>query len=132
MHSSRTPTLHVGSAPQDPELREKFRGKPEHVVNFFFLLAADIRRHMAQLGFRTFQEMIGRTDRLRFAPHALNGKARQLDLSGLLTSAADLRPDASTVGGSVRQQFDLDSRMVSAPQTRPRRLRSPRRSLTPD
>ena len=45
---------------QDPVLREKFAGKPEHVVNFFFMLAEEVRQFMAKLGFRTFQDMIGR------------------------------------------------------------------------
>ena len=44
---------------QDPDLRAKFEGKPDHVVNYMFLLAEDVRRVMARLGFRTFQEMIG-------------------------------------------------------------------------
>ena len=57
-------TCPVGIATQDPELRKKFAGKPEYVVNFFFLLAEELREIMAQLGFRTINEMVGRVDRL--------------------------------------------------------------------
>ncbi len=57
-------TCPVGIATQDPELRKKFAGKPEHVVNFFFLLAEELREIMAQLGFRTINEMVGRVDML--------------------------------------------------------------------
>ena len=57
-------TCPVGIATQDPELRKKFAGKPEHVVNFFFLLAEELREIMARLGFRTINEMVGRVDRL--------------------------------------------------------------------
>jgi glutamate synthase domain-containing protein 2 len=53
---------------QDPELRKKFEGKPEHVVNFFFMLAEEIRGYLARLGLRSFQQLIGRTDFLRWAP----------------------------------------------------------------
>ena len=57
-------TCPVGIATQDPELRKKFAGKPEHVVNYFFLLAEELREIMAKLGFRTINEMVGRVDRL--------------------------------------------------------------------
>ena len=57
-------TCPVGIATQDPELRKKFAGKPEYVVNYFFLLAEELREIMAQLGFRTINEMVGRVDRL--------------------------------------------------------------------
>jgi glutamate synthase (NADPH/NADH) len=50
---------------KDPELRKKFEGKPEHVVNFFFMLAEEIRSYLARLGLRSFQQLIGRTDFLR-------------------------------------------------------------------
>ncbi|NCU94183.1 MAG: glutamate synthase subunit alpha, partial [Burkholderiaceae bacterium] len=57
-------TCPVGVATQDPELRKKFSGKPEHVVNFFFFIAEEVREIMAQLGIRTFDELIGRVDLL--------------------------------------------------------------------
>jgi glutamate synthase domain-containing protein 2 len=57
-------TCPVGIATQDPELRKRFTGTPEHVVNFFFFVAEEIRQLMAELGFRTFEEMVGRSDKL--------------------------------------------------------------------
>ena len=55
-------TCPVGVATQDPELRKRFTGKPEHVINYFFFVAEEVRELMAAIGFRTFDEMIGRTD----------------------------------------------------------------------
>ncbi|RMH54635.1 MAG: glutamate synthase large subunit, partial [Candidatus Hydrogenedentota bacterium] len=76
-------TCPVGIATQDPELRRKFAGTPERVVNFFFFLAEDLRRIMADLGFRTVDEMVGRTDRLE-PVETDHWKAKHLDLSALL------------------------------------------------
>jgi glutamate synthase domain-containing protein 2 len=58
-------TCSVGIATQDPKLRERFQGKPEHVVNFFFMVAEDLRRQMAALGVRRLDELVGRVDLLR-------------------------------------------------------------------
>jgi len=77
-------TCPVGVATQDPELRALFSGDPQHVVNFFTFLAEDLRRHMAHLGFRTVDEMVGRTDKLAPREDIRHHKARQLDLSRLL------------------------------------------------
>ena len=80
-------TCPVGIATQDKELRKKFKGKPEHVVNYLFMVAEDMREHMAVLGFRTVNEMIGRVDVLE-ADKAINHwKASGIDLSALLTVA---------------------------------------------
>jgi glutamate synthase (ferredoxin) len=77
-------TCPVGVATQNPELRSKFCGKPEYVVNFMRFIAEELREIMAELGFRTIDEMIGRTDMLR-ADQAIDfWKARDLDLSCLL------------------------------------------------
>jgi glutamate synthase (ferredoxin) len=77
-------TCPVGVATQDPELRKRFAGKPEHVVNYFRFVAEEVREHMARLGFRTMDEMIGRADRLDFAPALDHWKAAGLDLSAIL------------------------------------------------
>jgi glutamate synthase domain-containing protein 2/glutamate synthase domain-containing protein 1/formylmethanofuran dehydrogenase subunit C len=77
-------TCPVGIATQDPELRKKFAGKPEHVVNFMFFVAEEVREYMAQMGFRKFEEMVGRTDMLEFADVSQHWKARHLDLSPIL------------------------------------------------
>src|SRR5689334_5336279 len=77
-------TCPVGVATQDPELRKKFTGKPEFVENFFRFIAEEVREYMAQLGFRTLDEMIGRVDRLNVRPAVDHWKARGLDYSALL------------------------------------------------
>ncbi len=78
-------TCPVGVATQDPELREKFTGKPEHVVNYFFFVAEELRRIMAKLGFRKIDDMIGQMDRLEMRQVIEHWKARGLDFTKLLT-----------------------------------------------
>jgi glutamate synthase (NADPH/NADH) large chain len=77
-------TCPVGIATQDPELRQRFTGKPEHVVNFFFFIAEDVRRLMAKLGFRSWNEMVGQTDKLNMRKAIDHWKAKGLDFSRLL------------------------------------------------
>lgn len=77
-------TCPVGVATQDEELRKRFTGEPEHVVNFFTFLAEDVREIMAELGFRTINEMVGRTDALNMRPAIEHWKAHKIDLSKLL------------------------------------------------
>jgi glutamate synthase domain-containing protein 2/glutamate synthase domain-containing protein 3/glutamate synthase domain-containing protein 1 len=77
-------TCPVGVATQDPALRAKFRGTPEHVINFFFYLAEQVRGYMAQMGFRTFDEMVGRVDMLDPRTALDHWKAKGIDLSMLL------------------------------------------------
>jgi len=77
-------TCPVGVATQDPELRKQFNGKPEFVENFFRYIAQEVREYMAELGFRTMDEMIGRVDRLNVRPAIDHWKARGLDYSALL------------------------------------------------
>ncbi|HEX3872393.1 MAG TPA: glutamate synthase large subunit, partial [Pirellulales bacterium] len=77
-------TCPVGIATQDPVLRAKFEGKPEYAVNFFFLIAEGLREIMAQLGFRTVNEMVGRVDMLDTRRAIDHWKARGLDFSKLL------------------------------------------------
>jgi glutamate synthase domain-containing protein 3 len=77
-------TCSVGIATQDPELRKKFAGKPEHVINYFFFVAEQVRQYMAELGFRKFNEMVGRVDMLDVQPAVDHWKARGVDLSTIL------------------------------------------------
>ncbi len=77
-------TCPVGIATQDLDLRKKFAGKPEHVVNFFFFVAEECRQIMAKLGFRTVNDMIGHSDMLEHDPLPDHWKARTLDLSRML------------------------------------------------
>jgi glutamate synthase (NADPH) large chain len=93
-------TCPVGIATQDPELRARFAGQPEHVVNYFFFIAEEVRELLAKLGFRTMDEMIGRSDLLRRQPSSDNAKANTLDLSALLHLATPAA-GASTRGDRV-------------------------------
>src|SRR5687767_6362669 len=77
-------TCPVGIATQDPELRKKFTGSPEFVENFFRFIAEEVREHMANLGFRSIDEMIGRADCLEIEPAVHHWKAKGLDLQPLL------------------------------------------------
>ena len=77
-------TCPVGVATQDEELRKLFTGDPDHVVNFFRFIAEDLREHMARLGFRTVDEMVGRVDKIAPLRDVKHFKAKQLDLSRLL------------------------------------------------
>jgi glutamate synthase domain-containing protein 2/glutamate synthase domain-containing protein 1/glutamate synthase domain-containing protein 3 len=77
-------TCPVGVATQDPVLRKKFQGQPEHVINFFFYIAEDLRQIMAHLGFRKLDEMVGRVDCLSQRHDVDHWKARGLDLSAVL------------------------------------------------
>ena len=76
-------TCPVGVATQDPELRRKFTGLPEHVVNYFFFVAEEVREYMAELGFRTFDELVGQTDCLDKERAIDHWKARGLDFTRL-------------------------------------------------
>ena len=82
-------TCPTGVATQDPVLRKRFSGKPEHVVNYFFFVAEEVRHIMAQLGLRTFNELIGRSDLLDTRPGIDHWKAKGLDFSRLFA-----QPDA--------------------------------------
>src|SRR5512139_1774597 len=81
-------TCPVGVATQDPELRKRFTGQPEHVVNYFFFVAEEVRRLMARLGFRRFTDMIGRTDLIDVRKGLAHWKARGLDFSRVFHQGA--------------------------------------------
>ncbi len=89
-------TCPVGIATQDPELRKKFKGKPEHVVNYLFMVAEETREIMAELGFRTIDEMVGRVDCLVTDAAIKHWKADGLDLTELLSPIEKPYPDAGT------------------------------------
>ena len=78
----------VGIATQDPELRKKFEGQPEHLINYMFLLAEELRIIMAQLGFRAIDEMVGRSECLEVDTSITDDRIRSLDLSALLSNEA--------------------------------------------
>jgi glutamate synthase (NADPH/NADH) large chain len=95
-------TCPVGIATQDPELRRKFSGRPEHVVNYFFFVAEEVRQIMAKLGFRTFAEMIGRSDKLKLRDLSGHWKAKTLDLSKILYKPASI----SNADLALREKVD--------------------------
>ena len=99
-------TCPVGVATQDPELRKKFTGQPEHVINFFFFIAEEVRQLMAKLGFRTVNEMIGQMDRLEMRKAIAHWKAKGLDFSRILTKPA-VGTEVSLYN-SERQEHGLD------------------------
>jgi glutamate synthase (NADPH) large chain len=77
-------TCSVGIATQDPVLRARFQGKPEHVINFFFFIAEQMRQIMAKLGFRTINEMVGHVDKIDASLAGAHWKAKGIDLSSIL------------------------------------------------
>ncbi|MEN1681477.1 MAG: glutamate synthase-related protein, partial [Planctomycetota bacterium] len=100
-------TCPVGIATQDPDLRKKFTGQPEHVVNYLFMVADEARELMAELGFRTINEMVGRVDALDSTKAIDHWKADGLDLTGLLTAIDPPNPE-STQYCSILQDHQLE------------------------
>ena len=99
-------TCPVGIATHDPALRAKFTGQPEHVINYFFFVAEETRELMAQLGFRTFDEMVGRSDKLKPQRAVDHWKAKGLDFSALLHRPAV--PADTPIRRVERQQHGID------------------------
>jgi glutamate synthase (NADPH/NADH) large chain len=99
-------TCPVGVATQNPELRKKFSGKPEFVVNFMEYIAEEVREHMARLGFRTMDEMIGRVEMLDTRSAVTHWKAKGLDIGPIL--AVPENPYGQTLHQSVAQDHGLD------------------------
>ena len=93
MRACHLNTCPVGIATQDPELRKRFKGTPEHIVNFFFFVAEELRELMASLGMRTLDEMIGRTELLEADEAIEHWKTAGVDLTHLLYRV-ELEPDA--------------------------------------
>jgi glutamate synthase (NADPH/NADH) large chain len=98
-------TCPVGVATQDPELRKKFSGRPEHVVNFFFFIAEEVREIMAQLGIRKFEDLIGRADLLDKKKAIAHWKAQGLDFSKIFHL-----PEVAA--GTPRRQVDMQDHML--------------------
>ena len=110
-------TCPVGVATQDPELRARFSGKPEHLERFMRFIAQDFREHMADLGFRTLDEMVGRVDMLGVEVPADHPKAALLDLSAVLQPAADRACDVRcTRSQDHRLDEALDTQLIGMAQ----------------
>ena len=92
-------------------LRAKFDGKPEHVVNYMFMIAEEVRYFLSKLGMRSMQEAIGRTDLLYANPNPVNKKATLLEFGSLLKNAALLYPTVDIRGGTLKQDFQLENRL---------------------
>ncbi len=99
-------TCPVGVATQDPVLRKRFVGKPEHVINYFFFVAEDVRQIMASLGYRRFDEMIGQRQMLDKAEVVAHAKAQGLDFSKLFVAPTAWPGD--TIYHSVAQDHEID------------------------
>ena len=100
-------TCPVGIATQDKELRKNFKGTPEHVINFFYYVANELREIMAQLGFRTMDEMIGQTQKINSNNAIEHYKAKGLDLSAILHQPAGY--SNLPVKNSEKQDHNLDN-----------------------
>ncbi|MBV8189235.1 MAG: glutamate synthase subunit alpha, partial [Alphaproteobacteria bacterium] len=111
-------TCPVGVATQDPVLRKRFMGQPEHVINYFFFVAEELREIMARLGFRTLNDMIGRVDRLDMRRALDHWKAGGVDLSKLLHVAP--AREGVAIWNCERQDHGLDKaldhRLIEAAQ----------------
>ena len=114
-------TCPVGIATQDPELRAKFAGHEDDVVNFFFLLAEDLRGHMAALGYTSVDELVGRSDLLVPDANVLGSRSKLngIDLARILTPSASIRPGAATRNVSQQDhglEEALDVALIAAAQ----------------
>jgi glutamate synthase (NADPH) large chain len=111
-------TCPVGVATQDPELRKKFTGQPEHVVNYFFFVAEEVREYMAQMGVRRFDELIGRSDLLDVKHGITHWKARGLDFSKIFhqpdVPANVARYHTQTQDHALEKS--LDNKLIAAAQ----------------
>ncbi|MBB4860015.1 glutamate synthase (NADPH/NADH) large chain [Novosphingobium chloroacetimidivorans] len=109
-------TCPVGVATQDPVLRARFTGQPEHVVNYFFFVAEELRAIMAELGFRTIEEMVGRVDRLDTRKVIAHWKAKGVDLSKILYNPG--KGDSPSLNWSQHQdhglEHALDNQLIEA------------------
>jgi len=107
-------TCPVGVATQDPVLRAKFTGKPEHVVNYFFFVAEEVRQIMAQLGIRKFDDLIGRSDLLDMKQGIAHWKAKGLDFSRLFAQP-DVPADVPRLHVAAQEhglEKSLDNRLI--------------------
>ena len=111
-------TCPVGVATQDPELRKKFTGKPEHIINYFFFVAEEMREIMAKLGFRTVADMVGQSNKLSMKSAIEHWKAKGLDYSALLTKpkANSHDDEHHTMGQDHSIDKALDNELIKLAQ----------------
>ena len=106
MRACHLNTCPVGIATQDPELRKNFKGKPEHVINYMYFVAQEIREIMAQLGFRTMDEMVGQSQKIDMVDAIKNYKTKGIDLSSILYKP-DV-PKSFPLRNIVKQDHNLE------------------------
>ncbi|MBI1902978.1 MAG: glutamate synthase large subunit [Planctomycetia bacterium] len=108
-------TCPVGIATQDPELRKKFAGKPEHVINYLFMIAEEARQIMAKLGVRSINELVGRVELLQSDDAVKHWKAQGIDLSPVLVPAAKPHDQVEVYHTRAQDhglQFALDNELI--------------------
>ncbi|MDO9039549.1 MAG: glutamate synthase-related protein, partial [Lutibacter sp.] len=101
-------TCPVGIATQDPELRKNFKGTPEHVINFMYFVAKELRKIMASLGFRTINEMVGQSQKINVNKAIEHAKAKGLDLSPILYQPKTHKPLHNTESQNHELENVLD------------------------
>ena len=112
-------TCPVGVATQDPVLRKRFTGQPEHVINYFFFVAEEVREIMARLGYRTFNEMVGQTQMLdqTTARRALEGQgARLLEAVRAAAGSGQARRSITREAQNHHLEAVLDRRLIAQAQ----------------
>lgn len=116
MRACHLNTCPVGIATQDPELRKNFKGTPEHVINFMYFIAEELREIMAQLGFRTLKEMVGQSQKLNVNKAIKHYKANGLDLSNILykPEKANTVPNYNTSNQDHALENVLDFEIIKA------------------
>jgi glutamate synthase (NADPH/NADH) large chain/glutamate synthase (ferredoxin) len=114
MRACHLNTCPVGIATQDPELRKRFSGKPEHVVNFFFFVAEEARRIMARLGIARFDDLVGRADLLEVDDAVAHWRSRGVDLSSVLHMPSPGGPRRRTKAQAPALDDALDWRLIAA------------------
>lgn len=116
MRACHLNTCPVGIATQDPELRKNFKGTPEHVINFMYFIAEELRQIMAQLGFRTLKEMVGQSQKLNVNKAIKHYKANGLDLSTILykPEKANVVPNHNTKSQDHALEHVLDFDIIKA------------------
>ena len=107
MRACHLNTCPVGIATQDPELRKNFKGKPEHVINFMYFVAQELREIMAELGFRSIDEMIGQTQKLKAKTGIDDYKVKGINLEKLLYKP--LSGDDEKLRNTTKQNHNLDN-----------------------
>lgn len=101
-------TCPVGVATQNPELRKRFKGKPEYVIHFMQFVAQELREYMAKLGIRTVDELVGRTDLLKVNDKVTNERARKVDLSKILNNPFAEKGEKVTFDPKQVYDFELE------------------------